>query len=377
MTTPNASDLTLTTTTVDAALAAEWADELGARRLARWRADRAHYRPEVRVIADAVRVVAAVLTSARPATAATKIVDLWWADGAEHAGETLLDAVIRVSVERGESALKWELPDASDGSAGADLPSFALDRGFVPMAAPFPSAPGTQGVAGWVLWLRPIPHVEPGYYAQTTLFTCGSVAALLAIGARGGAGFTGSTTGTPDRDLELAFWRQASNFPACEPVGLAVALQERLGSDGAVRIALDADGPLLLEGFEGFERSFRAELQDESRRRAATLGIPIDADRIAIELVRDRVAAGDLALLLIDEAPMHGETGPHWILAHAASGDTVIVEDPWISADEGETWVDTHELPVPLAALDRMVAWGPDDARGVVFLAGGGAASRR
>jgi hypothetical protein len=362
-----ATNVSVRTITVDAALASEWAAGLGVPRVDRWRADRVHYRPEVRIMVVADQVVAAVLTSARPATAATKIVDLWWADGDENAGALLLDALIGETAARGEAALKWETPGASE------LPAFARERGFVALSAPFPSAAGTEGVGGWVLWLRSIPHTEPGYYAQTTLFTCGSVAALLAIGAHGGAGFSG----VDDRDLELAFWRQASNFPACEPVGLAVALQERLGGDGEVRVALDADGPLLLEGFQGFERSFRAELQEESRRRAAALGISIDADRIPIEAVRDRVAAGELALLLIDEGPMHGETGPHWILAHAALGDTVIVEDPWITADEGETWVDTHELPVSLAALDRMVAWGPDQARGVVFLQGGVEASRR
>ena len=80
-----------------------------------------------------------------------------------------------------------------------------------------------------------------------------------------------------------------------------------------------------------------------------------------------RVDAGERALLLIDEEPMHGETGPHWILAHARVGDTVVVEDPWVGVDAGETWVDTHELPIRPEDLDRLVRWSDDAYRGVIF----------
>ena len=64
----------------------------------------------------------------------------------------------------------------------------------------------------------------------------------------------------------------------------------------------------------------------------------------------------------------------HPLVAHrrseliaAASEDAVIVEDPWINVDAGETWVDTHELPVLPDALDRLVRWGADGYRGVIF----------
>lgn len=332
---------------------------LGAPRADRWRIDRSNYRPIVWTVEGARGPVAAALTSGRPATAATKIVDLWWDDGADAAASMLLDAVIVDAQARGDAAVKWEVP------RGEALPGFAHDHGFSAMRAPYPSAAGTEGVEGWVRWLVEVPHAETEYYAQTTLFTCGAVAALLAVGARGDAGFSGSH----DRDLELSFWRQASNFPACEPVGLAVALRERLGDGAPIRVALDTVAPVLLEGFDGFERSFRVELQEESRRRAEVLGVPIADERASVAQIRDRVMADELALLLIDEAPMHGEAGPHWVLGHAGSGDLVIIEDPWISAEFGETWVDTHDLPIPLSDLDDLVAWGPNRTRGVVFLA--------
>jgi hypothetical protein len=327
-------------------------------RVQRWRVPRAAYRPTVTVERDAAgSLQAAALTSARPATAATKIVDLWWGD--EDAARRVLAELISAARDRGDVALKWEVP------AGAGLPGFAAHAGFVAMRRPW-AAVGTESARGFVLWLQPGPAREFGYFAQTTLFTCGAVAALIASEDATAGGFDG---GPDDRDLELGFWRGASNYPACEPVGLAVALRDRLG-EAPVEVHLDLDGPALLEGYTGFEHDFRALLQQESHRQAAERGIPVGRDRVQIAEVLRRVAAGERALLLIDEAPMHGEAGPHWVIAHAVVGGAAVIEDPWVNVATGETWVDTHALPVAADDLDRLVRWGDEGYRGVIFVGG-------
>lgn len=328
---------------------------VGESRLQGWSAKRDAYRPALTVIAGVDgTAVAAALTSARPATAATTAIDPWWSDDASGAA---LVRVLREHAEaRGDVVVKW----AADGP----LPSFAVDAGFVPLRRPL-GAVGTESTVGGALWLESIPHREPGYYAQTTLFTCGAVAALMGAGLRGIDGFGADSH---DRDLELGFWRLASNFPACEPLGLAVTAAEHFGT-AAVEVSLDHDGPVLVESYSGFELSFRSELQADSRRRADELGLRVTRTRVGVEEIAGRVAGGELALLLIDEEPMHGEHGPHWVLAHASDGaDVVIIEDPWINRDTGETWVDTHELPVRLVDLDRLVRWSPAGYRGVIFV---------
>jgi hypothetical protein len=336
--------------------------ELGTPRAERWTLPRNGYRPQVTIARSGDTLVAAMLTTARPATAATKIADLWWNEGSNDsatsgaAAAALLDNAIEKARARGDVALKWEIaPDGALAPVGAE-------RGFVEMRRPW-AAVGTENVRGFVLWLTPTEHAEPGYYSQTTLYTCGAIAALIAADGVGIDGLTGTAA---DRDLEIDFWRKASNFPACEPIGLAVALQDRLQAPG-VEVALDHEGPVLLEDFTGFDYDFRAELQEESRHRAGTAGIPIRADRVSVDEIARRVAADEFALLLIDEAPMHGEVGPHWIVAHATVGDTVLVQDPWINVATGETWVDTHQLPVSFADLDRLIRWSSDEYRGVIF----------
>ncbi|WP_152659504.1 peptidase C39 family protein [Demequina salsinemoris] len=338
------------------ALEAGLAGALGEQRAALWRLDRSAYEPTIRTRGEATR--AAVLTSARPATAATKIVDLWWDDAEEAAA--LLEDVIAAAIDRGDAVVKWET------GPGVEAPAFANARGFVPLRSPW-SAKGTEVRGGLVLWLRDLPHHEPGYYAQTTMFTCGAVAALIASEELGSTGFRGDSS---DRDREVDFWRRASNYPACEPVGLAVAIREDLRTV-PVGVSLDVEGPVLLEDFDGFDRDFRAELQEQSWGKAEALGVPVSRTRVTVEQIAARIVGGEIALLLIDEHPMHGTHGPHWIVAHASDGDVVVVEDPWTESDHGETWVDTHDLPIALADLDRLVTWGDDGYRGVVFLGRG------
>lgn len=340
----------------------ELATALGADLAALWRMERGPQQPTVRVERADGRVVAAVLTTRRPATAATKIAHVWRApdgSGADAALERLIDEVVADAHRRGDVAVKWQSGD-DDESPGR--------LGFARMRTPYRSAAGTEGVAGHIRWLRPVTHVEPPYYAQTSTFTCGAVTALLAQEIRGSGGFGADER---NRDHEVDFWRRASNYPACEPIGLAVALRESLpdaAGTAPVEVFLDTDAAVLLEQYEGFDRAFREELQTNSLRKALGSDIPVRRERIPIDALVARLQAGEVALLLLNTEAMYGFAVPHWVLAYAADDEVVFLADPWISTTWGETWVDTSELPVPAAELDGMLGWGADGYRGVVFL---------
>ncbi|WP_062301036.1 peptidase C39 family protein [Demequina subtropica] len=348
----------------------EWGEELaaalGPERAAWWSLPRSPYRPALAVRrGEGGKPIAALLTSGRPATAAVKVVDLWWEDSdAGLAGAaSLVDALLEARAAAGDAAVKWEV------APGATLPDLAVARGFVPMRTPW-GAKGTERFAGHVRWLVEVPHAELGYYAQTTLYTCGAVAGLMAVEAAGVSGFAGAAA--DDRDREIGFWREATNHPACEPVGLAVRLREEIavpvGGGAPVAVALDHEAPVLLEDYEGFEHDYRAELQEHSARRAALLGVPVARERLSMAELEARLNDGWVALLLVDEEPMHGVTGAHWIVAHAARDGMFVLEDPWVEDAAGESWVDTHDMPVAASDLDRMVRWGPEGYRGIVLL---------
>lgn len=349
------------TLTVHSAVDDEVAAALGAPLAAEWRADRGAHELSVHVARAGGRVVAAVLTSRRPATAASKIAQAWCdVSGSPAALERLVAAVVADAERRGDVAVKWQSTDDSD------LPA---RLGFVSMRMPYRSAAGTEGVAGHIRWLRPVAHEQPPYYAQTSTFTCAAVTALLATEIRGSHGFGADER---NRDHEVDFWRRASNYPACEPIGLAVALRESL-TDAAgtspVEVFLDTADPVLLEPYpDGFDRAFRVELQTNSLRKALGSDVSVRRERVSVDDLAARLHAGELALLLLNTDAMYGFAVPHWVLAYAAADGMVYLADPWISATWGETWVDTTELPVTLARLDGMLAWGADGYRGVVFL---------
>ena len=348
--------------------------QLGQKRSAEWSRNREPYRPLVTVVRD-TEGVAAALTSGRPNTRYTKIVDLWSTTDA--AAEQLLHHLVAVSIDRGDACLKWELP------LGEELPRFATSLGFTAMQAPIPSNAGTEVVRGFVLWHGGWPHPQIRYYSQTTDFTCGAVAgmtALTALGldpfgvAQGNAGHANGDEENGARERELAFWRAATNFPACEPVALAVTLYDALqdptmpGNVHSVELHLDANGPVLLEDYVGPERQFRELLQAESASHASARGLHRHTDRVEATEIARRVAGGDYALLLIDDALMHDSSTAHWVLAHAAKDDTVLIHEPWVTEERGETWVDSHDLPVSIDVLDQIVSWGDPAYRGVIFI---------
>ncbi|MFJ3670397.1 peptidase C39 family protein [Streptomyces sp. NPDC090106] len=299
------------------------------------------------------------LVTARPGTSYLKIVDVV---GDVPAG---VAAVLAHAGERRLAQVKWE------GWTGG--PEEAAAAGFTELSPPLALSDGASGPAtGYVRWLddagvAPPPHEEPAYdappyYGQSTHFTCGAVTALV---ARAHAGVLAGDE--LDRRAELTFWRQATNFPACEPVGLGVAVR-RQWPEPDVTVHLDTDRPVLLDHLDAKEQDWRALLQHSSRADAERLGVPVDPGHLSLAAVRDLVGRGAHVLLLLSLAEMQGFDVPHWVLCHGAVAGAVVIDDPWAQATAGDTWVDAHLLPVPDASLDAMSTMAPDGFRGAVSI---------
>lgn len=300
----------------------------------------------------------AALLTARPDTAYVKIVDA--------VGDVpkAVEAVLSYAREQGLAQVKWEGWTASAEDAAA--------AGFAPLRLPLthPHGPGEPG-AGYVRWLYEEGCGDgvaepPPYYRQSTHFTCGAVTALVAQAHAGAEAWE-----SLDRPAELTLWRDATNFPACEPVGLGVAVRRRWPSS-PVEVFLDTDGPVLLDHLSEDEREWRAVLQRASRAEAGRLGVPVQARRLSSAGLRDAIGRREHVLLLVSLAAMQGFDVPHWVLCHGAVPGAVVVDDPWFNTAAGETWVDAHLLPVPDGSLDAMSPVGQDGVRGAVRIGGRG-----
>ncbi|MFE1401993.1 peptidase C39 family protein [Nocardiopsis dassonvillei] len=326
--------------------------------LERWGAvDRSAHAPEIVAVPDGAGEgwAAAALVTARPRTAYAKIVDA--------VGDVPAAAVAVLSHARGRGLVqvKWE-----GWTVGAEEASAA---GFAPLEAPREEGgegrDGNRPPAGHVRWLGEGPaEAEPPYYRQSTNFTCGAVTALVAQVQAGAVPHE-----SLDRPAELTLWRDATNFPACEPVGLGVAVR-RAWPSSPVTVFLDVDRPVMLGSYAGDEREWRAVLQRASREDAARAGVPVDPRRLSTADIRDAIGRGERVLLLVSLAAMQGFDVPHWVLCHGAVPDALVVEDPWTNGATGDTWVDAHLLPVSDAALDAMSSLEGDGYRGAVGIAG-------
>ncbi|MFI6697505.1 peptidase C39 family protein [Streptomyces sp. NPDC050509] len=320
--------------------------------LERWRAvDRSAHAPHLVAVPghDGEDWAAAALVTARPDTAYLKIVD---AVGDVPAA---VGAVVSSALHRGLAQVKWE-----GWTASAEM---AAGAGFAPLGVPLARAEDAGGPAsGYVRWLCDGAVTEPPYYGQTTHFTCGAVTALVAQAHAGTL-----PRESLDRTAELTLWRDATNFPACEPVGLGVAVR-RAWPSSPVTIFLDVDRPVLLDHLTESEREWRAVLQRVSRRSAGETGVPIDARHLPMTAIRSAIGRRERVLLLVSLAGMQGFDVPHWVLCHGAVPGAVVIEDPWANAATGDTWVDAHLLPVPDASLDAMSLISSDRFRGAVVI---------
>ncbi len=361
-----------------------------AERLALWNVERDLWAPLTHAVREGSDAVAAALTAGRPHTAYRKIVDVVARDAAGF--RAAVEAVL-ASVTGDDSTLVGddsrptpivvkfeEHPNIAPLSAEHEAALVTL--GFAREADPLPSVPSTRPddtnfTRGWVKWLGQAPTRLAPYYGQTTDVTCGAVSALMALEAEGLDKW--GSDGAKNHSQELDFWRRATNLPACEPIGLAVATANEITASGVglgkPRVILSIDGPILLEDFadDALEVHLRTQLQEESLSQAEALGLPIERRWVSVEEIRDHVSAGADVFLLIALEPLIGDSSPHWVLAHDVishdvNGDSLIISDPWVEATHGESWVDTSALPIPLAGIDLITRWGEPAYRGVVVV---------
>nr|WP_245396345.1 GNAT family N-acetyltransferase/peptidase C39 family protein [Jiella sonneratiae] len=203
------------------------------------------------------------------------------------------------------------------------------------------------------------------YYEQTTDFTCGSCCLMMAM-ARDVAGFE------LDPVMEIRLWREATTIfmmsgpGGCDPHGLAVTAHE-FGLNAEVHVSQSGD--LFLEGVRNAEKQkVMALAQEDFRRRVAGYGIRVVVEPFSLDTLRAHLGRGGTAIVLVSGYHMFAKKVPHWVLAHGDDGRHVIVHDPWVADERGESIADAAYLPLPYATFDRMARFGKAGLRAAVFL---------
>ncbi len=166
----------------------------------------------------------------------------------------------------------------------------------------------------------------------------------------------------PDEVMEIRLWREATTVfmmsgpGGCEPFGLAVAAYE---NGLSAEIVVSFHGALFLQSVRSEEKRRVMELaQVDFRRRADEYGIPVSYRAFSLDDVRQALAAGKLVIVLVSGYLMFGKKVPHWVLAIGDDGDHIIIHDPWVEDERGETKADAANIPVPYDAFMGMAQFG-------------------
>lgn len=346
-------------------------ERMSVQRRQHWAIDRSPYRPRVCTVGGV-----SLLVTSRPHTATQTIVDVV-ADGDANPRDlqAALEEVIASGIDCAATKLEVHPWSRDVLQRNAEV---LTSLGFEASRPPLPSVVSTLGgVDGWTRWSAPLLPTggEPApYIGQTTDFTCGAISLLSALHRSDRPLLGDEQDRISNARDELRWWRKATNMPACDPMTLAVVDTEALGAAASRPVLhLTSGHPVLVEGYDGEERAFRAQLQQASREEADSLGIRIDSRWLTdSELVR-YVQSGAVVQLLIDEFLMHGWHIPHWITAVAAtttgSGqDALVVQDPWVDSEYGETWVSADHLAISLADIQLMAQFGDPAYRAAIVL---------
>ncbi len=214
------------------------------------------------------------------------------------------------------------------------------------------------------------PHLEPElmrvpFYEQTLDFTCGPASLMMAMR-------TLDPGITLDRRLELRLWREAttifmtSGHGGCGPFGLALAAAHR---GFGVELTINDDGMPLLDSVRSPEKKEVMRLvQEEMREELLTHGVPILHGALGVDDLKGRFDSGGVPIVLISSWRIYGEKFPHWVVVTGFDDHFIYVHDPFIDYDNGETAVDSINMPIPRRDFARMARYGKAGLKAVIIL---------
>ncbi len=270
------------------------------------------------------------------------------------AGEKLVRAAERAAVEAGRIVMRLEVRE--DNGAAIGLYRRLGYRQFGTYRDYYEDHGDALRFERRILFYEPSRQfpVVP-YYPQTTEFSCGPAALIMAMAAL--------DEQQPVTTLEeLKLWREATTIfmlaghGGCGPHGLALAAWNR-GFHASVWIS--KEGAL-----------FKDTVRNDDKKRVLELvheGFLHDIGKTSIELRHDPLTLagmeqalhdGRVPVILISTWQLNRSRVPHWVTVCAIDDQFVYLHDPEIDVDAGESVADKQYLPIERRIFDRMSRYG-------------------
>ncbi|MCP5305520.1 MAG: GNAT family N-acetyltransferase/peptidase C39 family protein [Chromatiaceae bacterium] len=203
------------------------------------------------------------------------------------------------------------------------------------------------------------------WYEQTLDFTCGPACLIMAMKSL-------DPQVEANRSLELKLWRDAttifmtSGLGGCGPYGLALAADRR-GFNAEVWV--NDPGVQMIDSVRNAEKKevmalVQADMEQEIHER----GIPVHLDVLDLTALEAAFDAGAVPLVLISSWQIYNEKSPHWVVVSGFDEHFVYVNDPLVDYDEGETAVDSINMPIGRSQFAQMSRYGRKGLQAVVLI---------
>jgi hypothetical protein len=149
-------------------------------------------------------------------------------------------------------------------------------------------------------------------------------------------------------------------------LGLALSAHAR---GFAVQIYVNDPGVPLVDSVRSPEKKEVMRLVHEDMlAEAQRLGIPVNHGTLSVEDLQQHWDAGAVPLVMISSYRIYRERFPHWVVITGFDEHFVYVHDPFVDYANGETTLDSIDMPIRRDDFSRMARYGRVRLRAVVLV---------
>ncbi len=270
------------------------------------------------------------------------------------AGEKLIRAAEQEAVEAGRIVMRLEVREDNQSAIG--LYERLGYRQFGTYRDYYEDHGNALRFERRILFYEPSGNFpEVPYYPQTTDFSCGPAALIMAMAALD----EGQAVSTLE---ELKLWREATTIfmlaghGGCGPHGLALSAWNR-GFHASAWIS--KEGALFKDTVRNEDKKRVLELVHEGfLHDIGQTEIELRHDPLTLEGMERALHQGRIPVILISTWQLNRSRVPHWVTVCAIDDQFVYLHDPEIDVEAGETVADKQYLPIDRRIFDKMSRYG-------------------
>lgn len=207
-------------------------------------------------------------------------------------------------------------------------------------------------------------HGAIPWLAQTTRFTCGPAALMMALTSL-------DLNYRPSPTEELRIWRESttifmtSGHGGCHPMGLALAASER---GFRAQVWVNQTGPLFLDGVrDESKKPVMSLVHADYARQMEERNLPINYQDLSQEDMIRVFERGAVPLILISTFRLDRKKAPHWVVMSGFDADCIYVHDP-DPESQSQTALDCQYIPLLRADFGMMTSFGRSRLRTAVII---------